>query len=123
MGVGHLEDAAIGPGRGLEIRDLGDDQLQALGFGCFPSQTDLPGTARRIVNHENPLDLRQKGFETLEQQAWVRGQAMQSYRAEIPLWNIDNRSSDDRQLLFQAADRKSTRLNSSHHSSSYAVFC
>src|SRR5207245_8014975 len=45
---------------------------------------------------------------------------------EHPVVNVDDRGGAEeaaRHLLEQVPDRKSTRLNSSHGSISYAVFC
>src|SRR5574337_1373502 len=43
----------------------------------------------------------------------------------LPIWHLAHRTSHVHSDLFGPGrpDRKSTRLNSSHHSISYAVFC
>src|SRR5574337_417500 len=49
--------------------------------------------------------------------------ALESRRVSLGAHWVDSRGSSLLRRLERGRDRKSTRLNSSHHSISYAVFC
>src|SRR5207248_7656307 len=61
--------------------------------------------------------------------AYPRGRGLRPARASVlfqfleRLLQVFNRLPQHFELLFERRDRKSTRLNSSHRTISYAVFC
>src|SRR5438876_4936836 len=82
-----------------------------------PIPANAPGIARdaEIDDHRLAHDVgpRQEAPEA----AVVRLVAVVAHHEEVPRWH------DHRAPVVGRGDRKSTRLNSSHPSISYAVFC
>src|SRR5437867_9331187 len=65
----------------------------------------------------------------LENGLAVRGSRIYLNQIELPVMKVARAAGVDRRTvgetvrIIEAKDRKSTRLNSSHHTISYAVFC
>src|SRR5438067_7258270 len=81
-----------------------------------------------------PASMAPMSLITYEQvRPWAKAIASRVETRQMPPWHIDrtigiqqfknDRSLSDEQLAADRLDRKSTRLNSSHVSISYAVFC
>src|SRR2546430_10829323 len=74
---------------------------------CLPPQVEAPppSPAQLLFDHALALEQQTDFFSDLAREAQVRGEALHATRTGMQ------------------ADRKSTRLNSSHSQISYAVFC
>src|SRR2546427_2195970 len=89
---------------GGDLRSAGSTTLSAGAEGI---------TAKSILTNED-LDIRSQGNISLEQAQAARDVRLESSTGSIATGNL---------LAGRDADRKSTRLNSSHSQISYAVFC
>src|SRR3712207_7401309 len=91
-----------------------------LDFGSFPASFQLPETLpleEQIADRDGPDGAYQVGQKAAGHR--VTG-VFNTHTAEIYGQNIEGCIG---RSLQNAADRKSTRLNSSHANISYAVFC
>src|SRR5207249_7990406 len=68
-------------------------------------------------------NLRYKGFAAYALVDWVQGGSIYNGTRQWPFFEYRDRVYDQSNKPTAAGDRKSTRLNSSHVSISYAVFC
>src|SRR5690625_7038909 len=87
------------------------------------SAEDVEAAARRLgpVLRRTPLELSHRLSELTGVPVWLKRedlQAVRSYKLRGAHLFMDSLDAADRE-----ADRKSTRLNSSHVASSYAVLC
>src|SRR6266568_3853752 len=121
-GSAHAAASAIGPGLAAAVAETGQ----------FPP-------ALRVVHDGNTIDLaaaqraaadflRALGMDTRTESLRDTPRRMASAYAELlrpSPFNLTTFPNDEGydKLVLARADRKSTRLNSSHSSISYAVFC
>src|SRR5574337_856857 len=89
----------------IKLHHMVDDKLHARSVGPYSLVTQQPLGGKAQFG----------GQRFGEMEVW----ALEAYGAANILQEILTYKSDD----VVGRDRKSTRLNSSHHSSSYAVFC
>src|SRR5207245_7224943 len=79
---------------------------------------------RKVVRAGQTLELTVKEFEVLEYLLRHVGHVVPREMLTRDVWRIAARATPlDNVIDVTIADRKSTRLNSSHGSISYAVFC
>src|SRR2546426_8463203 len=62
-------------------------------------------------------------FRSAQQTEAIRAQELEQEQLSQKAYSLDAELRQNQNLFSQAADRKSTRLNSSHLVISYAVFC
>src|SRR5690348_17689708 len=86
-----------------------------------PRSTLFPYTTlfRSFDNSYRPVPLQQQYIGITHKKALKRLQLMN----EICYQKVSKEAGKNQILVFVHSDRKSTRLNSSHPSISYAVFC
>src|SRR6266542_4860854 len=112
-GLAHREHAVIVHDHGAVVAEMGDEPValvEILGDALVGMITETAEETHRLLR-----DHPQSAFEARNRHS---GAGMYVHRA------VDIRPpAQDRAVQREARDRKSTRLNSSHGSISYAVFC
>src|SRR2546430_11841028 len=84
-----------------------------------PRSTLFPYTTL-FRSHEAVADVRQSVIELLQRVDSSAASILETLRTERAALSVDVRTEREAVVM---ADRKSTRLNSSHSQISYAVFC
>src|SRR6478735_10054996 len=109
-------DQPLSPDARATKRDL-VDYLDAVADRMLPGLVGRPLTVLRVLRGQAPFMQKNAPKYTPD---WVK---------TVPIWAEASKREvryplcDDRRTLLWLADRKSTRLNSSHLVISYAVFC
>src|SRR5690625_5703742 len=111
-----LLTGASGSGKTSLVRRLG---IPTITLDDFYFDHNHPGLPERfgIVDWDDPaMWNRRAAVETLLQ-------VCREGEAELPIYDIPTSTRTGSRRFIADGDRKSTRLNSSHVASSYAVFC
>src|SRR5207248_8001614 len=88
----------------------------------FPTRrsSDLDRLSHRVVRGDAEIGLQPREFRLLE---YLMKHAGQVVTRTMLLENVWDYHFDPQTNVIDVQDRKSTRLNSSHRTISYAVFC
>src|SRR5690242_20891802 len=112
---GELLSIACGP---AWVGDLVDEALA----GVTGSGAATPTVSVQVESSRSAFDV--AGWEPLTRGAWARGGNVVIEDVCSSGFDLGLRGDIDRmEFVLRWRDRKSTRLNSSHMSISYAVFC
>src|SRR6266568_1736877 len=110
-----LMDDVPSLGRRGEVRDVSDGYARNF---LLPQKLALNATPANLKNLEQIKSRQDAAAAKLKAQAQSQAAAIEALH-----FTQVRPASDEGRLFGSVGDRKSTRLNSSHSSISYAVFC
>src|SRR5699024_12113611 len=91
----------------------------------FPTRrsSDLIKVPKKLLKENKVVGIFPSGTRTSEEVPLKRGAVTIAASSKVPIIPVAYHGPNNFKDLFKRLDRKSTRLNSSHVSISYAVFC